>query len=199
MDDRRSNGGTAGAFRPTRFDLPEVEKPVEETLLGGYYRIGHTDDLIEDALRAARTPEDRRFWADARREERGHAELYRADLLALWGRSQLGEWLAAYQPCPEIVELLAWCRQASLHLACYRAYLENYLVQMPDAPRREFTRLLPRTARVHFAADPHHAKDCARYLARFAARDVQRCFGIVERALSAEARWRGLPDGELPA
>lgn len=181
------------------FNLPEVDKPIEETLLGGYYRIGHTDDLIDAALSAARTPEDRRFWLDAQREERGHAELYRADLLALWGRSQLGEWLAAYRPCPAIVGLLAWCRQASLHLACYRSYLENYLVRMPDSARREFMRLLPRTARVHFAADPHHVEDCARYLARFDARMVQQCFGIVEQALGAEARWRGLPDSEWPA
>lgn len=181
------------------FNLPRVEKPIEDVLLGGYYRIEHTDELIADALSVARTDVDRRFWTDAQREERGHADLYRADLLALWGRPQLEAWRQAYRPCPAIVNLLAWCRQASLHLACYRAYLENYLVQMPEAARREFMRLLPRTGRTHFAADPHHVQDCARYLARFEAAAVRRGLVIVEQALSAEARWRGLPSTELPA
>lgn len=171
--------------------IPKKEKPIDEALLAGYYRICHTDQLIQHVL-SRRLPErDRAFWSKAANEESGHADLYRKDLEGFYG-DQFEPVLYRYIPCPEICSLMRWARQKPVHLGVYRAYMESALVSMNEAAKEAFRIVLPRTAEVHLALDPHHIQECVEYLEHFPEEQITEHIETVEEAFKHESLWIGL-------
>jgi hypothetical protein len=169
--------------------------PLRERALAGYFRISHTEPLIEIALRNAEGYAERKYWDDARREEFGHADLYLLDLVDTFGVGILVD-ITLYEPCPEIVDLLKWAEAWNINSALYRVYLEYAFCRQPAEGLAIMREILPRTVAVHYEADPGHAAAGLEFLERF--NILPASVEYIERALMAESRWFGL-DGERTA
>jgi len=172
--------------------IPKKDKPIDEVLLAGYYRICHTDQLIQSVI-DRRLPElDRAFWTRAAAEEKGHSDLYLKDLEDYYG-DQFPTFLYRYIPCPEMCSLMRWAKETPLHLGVYRAYMESALVGMSEASKEAFRIVLPRTAAAHLALDPQHVEECIEYLGHFASQQITEHIKTVEEAFIHESLWIGFP------
>jgi hypothetical protein len=166
--------------------------PLKERALAGYFRISHTEPLIEIALISAQGYAEYNYWKTAQREESGHADLYLMDLVDTFGREILGD-IARYEPCPDTVSLLKWAADWNINSALYRTYLEYALCRQPPEGMEIMREVLPRTLAVHLEADPGHAAAGLEFLARF--NILPAAVECIERALLAESRWFGLANG----
>jgi hypothetical protein len=168
--------------------LPLVPRPALNVCLDGYFRISHTEPLIQRALERSLHRRDRIFWKSALDGERGHAGIYLDDLVISFGIGVVAK-IRQYQPCPETIALLQWADTSHLNGALYRLYLE-YLTARHSDLLAGLAPLLPRTVALHLAADQAHWRETYRYVEQRGG-IPETAILLIEHALTAEIRRDG--------